>query len=169
MSTSTPHDLALSSGTRPTSGERGSRCPSARAHVLLAEQDNEVLRLLSYALRRDGHAVTEVRSGEELLAYLERAETHRLMFEPPDVIVSGVQLPGVSEGDVLEGLQRVCRSVPIICITAFNDRDLQAKARVLGALAVFRKPFDLDDLRTVVLNLARLPRDLCPTENEEIA
>ncbi|AKT37965.1 uncharacterized protein CMC5_021060 [Chondromyces crocatus] len=161
MSASTPHDLEPAACVQdPAPGQRQrNRNQSQRAHVLLAEEDSEVLRLLSYALRRDGHAVTEVRSGEALLRHLASTVADSLMFEPPDVIVSGVQLPGFSESDVLEGLLSVGGSLPIIYITAFNDRELQAKARELGAIAVFRKPFDLDDLRTVVLNLARLQRD----------
>jgi two-component system, response regulator, stage 0 sporulation protein F len=41
----------------------------------------------------------------------------------------------------------------VILITAFGDPDTHAEAYELGALAVFNKPFDLDDLRTLVMSL----------------
>jgi FixJ family two-component response regulator len=43
---------------------------------------------------------------------------------------------------------------PCILITGFGDERLHAEARRLGAVAVFDKPFDLDDLRASVNRLA---------------
>jgi DNA-binding response OmpR family regulator len=44
---------------------------------------------------------------------------------------------------------------PVILITAFGDDETHTEARRLGAAAVFNKPFEFDDLRTVVLNLTK--------------
>jgi hypothetical protein len=47
-------------------------------------------------------------------------------------------------------------------ITAFGDNETHAEAHRLGALAVFNKPFELDDLGRVVVAL----RDARPDDDE---
>ena len=44
---------------------------------------------------------------------------------------------------------------PVILMTAFGDESMRTEAQRLGAV-LFDKPFDLDDLRTAVLNLLEL-------------
>jgi DNA-binding NtrC family response regulator len=119
--------------------------------VLLAEDDTEMRRLLVSALLRERCEVIEARNGLQLWEQLERAvrgQQHEL-----DLIISDVRMPGRSGLDVLRVLRRTDRQTPVILITAFGDPDTHAEAYKLGALAVFNKPFDLDDLRTLVTSL----------------
>jgi two-component system response regulator (stage 0 sporulation protein F) len=51
--------------------------------------------------------------------------------------------------------------IPVILITAYADGDLCSRAAALGATAVFGKPFDMDDLRTALLNV---PQSTSPTQ-----
>jgi DNA-binding NtrC family response regulator len=46
--------------------------------------------------------------------------------------------------------------VPALLMSGFADAELARAARALGAIGVFAKPFDLDDLRTA-LRLLRPP------------
>lgn len=41
-------------------------------------------------------------------------------------------------------------TIPVVLITAFGDEETLARAAELDATVVFAKPFDGDDLRTVV-------------------
>ena len=41
---------------------------------------------------------------------------------------------------------------PVIVMSALPHQVLQERARELGAVAFFRKPFDIDDFRTAVIN-----------------
>jgi DNA-binding response OmpR family regulator len=119
--------------------------------VLLAEDDHEMRRLLVSTLRREGCAVIEARTGLQLSEQIALAHES----DPPsiDLIISDVRMPGRSGLEVLGGLRRSARTTPVILITAFGDPETHAQAHRLGALAVFNKPFDLDDLRTLVLSL----------------
>lgn len=119
--------------------------------VLLAEDDHEMRRLLVATLRREGCDVIEARTGVQLSEQIALAHEQ----DPPsiDLIISDVRMPGRSGLDVLGGLRRSERTTPVILITAFGDPETHAQAHRLGALAVFNKPFDLDDLRTLVLSL----------------
>jgi len=53
---------------------------------------------------------------------------------------------------VLEGLRDAQWTMPVILMTAFGDAETRARVESRDAV-LFDKPFDVDDLRTAVLNL----------------
>lgn len=129
------------------SEELGMRPP----RIVLAEDDPELRRLIGSVLRRDGYDVLELVDGAQLLEYLVRQSDRNA--DAPDLIVSDIRMPGCTGLDVLAGVRRRDWATPVVLITAFGDRDTHEEAERLGAVAVFDKPFDLDDLRTAVLNV----------------
>lgn len=117
-----------------------------RALVLLAEDDDELRSLLATVLRKDGHEVAEARTGVELLRALEAGAGGGCL---PDVVVSDVQMPGLTGLEVASALRLAASRVPIVLITAFGDDDAHGRARELGAI-MLDKPFDLGALRATV-------------------
>jgi DNA-binding NtrC family response regulator len=119
--------------------------------VLLAEDDNDMRRLLVCTLRRAHCEVIEARNGLQLTEQIERS---RQQDAPSvDLIISDIRMPGCSGLDVLGALRRSDAATPVILITGFGDSETHAQAHRLGALAVFNKPFDMDDLHTLVMSL----------------
>jgi DNA-binding NtrC family response regulator len=123
--------------------------------LLLAEDDEALRTLLADTLRRDGYDVIEARHGIHLLEVLEPVIFEGDVDERPDLIISDYHMPGCTGMSILAGLHSSGLDIPFIVITAFGDAETHIKARHLGAVAVFDKPFDLDDLRTAVLNYMR--------------
>jgi DNA-binding NtrC family response regulator len=124
-----------------------------KAKVLIAEDDREMRRVLARALAGDGHDVDVVSSGDELLHRLGTAELSRHRARP-DLVVSDVRMPGLSGLEVLSGLRDAHWDTPMILMSGFGDPTLEASAERLGAV-LFRKPFDVDDLRTAVIHFLR--------------
>jgi DNA-binding NtrC family response regulator len=95
----------------------------------------------------------EARNGLELLAGLEFAVTFE--HERPEhlVVVSDIEMPGLSGLDVLTIVRCAHLKTACVLITGFGDRETAAEASDLGA-RVFNKPFDIDDLVTAVVELA---------------
>ncbi|HEY3357606.1 MAG TPA: response regulator [Polyangia bacterium] len=122
--------------------------------VLIAEDNGDLRQMLGAMLQRDGYEVIEVEDGDQLIEYLGLALAND-GAEPPDVIISDIRMPGFSGLDMLAGLRRAEVETPVILITGFGDDETHTEARRLGAAAVFNKPFELDDLRTAVLNLTK--------------
>jgi CheY-like chemotaxis protein len=120
--------------------------------VLLAEDDPDMRELLASALRQDGLDVVEARDGAALLDRLAEALSADGDLDGYDVIVSDIRMPGYSALDILAGVRRALRHTPVILITAFGDRVTHERAMRLGAIAVFDKPFDIDDLRMAVFH-----------------
>jgi DNA-binding response OmpR family regulator len=130
-----------------------SRIPVNRPpRVLVAEDDEETLHLVSSALREDGYDTIEVSDGAELLLrfvgnYLDGDEDVAY-----DLLVSDVRMPGCDGLDILEVLRSAGWSIPAVLMTGFGTRELGARAEALDA-TLFDKPLDIDELRATVRNM----------------
>jgi DNA-binding response OmpR family regulator len=129
-----------------------SKRPQRRARILLAEDDDELRHLVASLLAYDGYEVIEVSNGQELLDYLVEVLRDKRMT-PPDLILTDVCMPEASGLDVLQRLKSARVSTPVVLMTAFPDPLVTAQASSLGATTLITKPFELDDLRMIVLNL----------------
>jgi DNA-binding NtrC family response regulator len=120
-----------------------------RARVLLADDDDAMRALLARALRRAGYDVVEACSGSALLEGLASGvmSESRLWF---DLIISDVRMPGCDGLYILASLRHLSIETPVILITAFGTTATHAAAAHLGAFALLDKPFDVDDLMTLV-------------------
>jgi DNA-binding NtrC family response regulator len=107
--------------------------------------------MLAQALADDGHRVVVGSNGDDLVAYITRSLS--CSFDLVDLVVSDIRMPGCSGLVALERLERSKGVPPVLLMTAFGDDDVHNVAARLGAVGVIDKPFDVDDFRTVVLNL----------------
>ena len=121
------------------------------ARLLLLEDDPEMRGMLASALRKSGHTVTELRDGHAFLEFLKTADLCGSFLGSADLMISDIRMPGCSGLNILWAARSFNWGVPIILITAFGSPETHAEARSLGAVAVLDKPFDVDDLRALVL------------------
>ena len=70
----------------------------------------------------------------------------------PDVVVTDIMMPKLSGLGVLDAIRRAQLHFPVILMTVLADESVYVVAKRLGAVGVLRKPFDIDDLRTAVVN-----------------
>lgn len=117
--------------------------------VLLAEDDDEMRRMLAQALSAAGYDVIQCRHGMDFLKRLESfiISKDTLDFE---LIISDILMPGLTGLEILEDLHDCKGFPPMILITAFGDENIHRKAKRLGAAAMFDKPFEVDDLLSKV-------------------
>lgn len=125
------------------------RMPST---IFLAEDDDDMRALIAMSLQNDGYDVIEAKDGAELLDLLAGASASPM--RRPDIIVSDVLMPCYSGLGVLAALHKSSWNIPVILITARRDESVIRDAMRLGASAVVHKPFDIDDLRTAILNVS---------------
>ncbi len=121
--------------------------------VLVADDDDDLRAVVAVALRRDGHEVIEARSGHELLERVVPSILRGDAGRPPDIIVSDIQMPGIDGLSVLAGLRDTGWATPIVFMSGYVTDAVRARAAALGAAALMRKPFDVDELRAAVASL----------------
>jgi DNA-binding response OmpR family regulator len=112
--------------------------------VLVADDDEDILDLVTFRLEHSGYAVIQARDGEEAL--------ERAMNELPDLAVLDVMMPKVDGFELTRRLraEAVTSRMPIIVLTArAQDADVQ-RGFDAGADDYIRKPFSPEELRARV-------------------
>jgi DNA-binding response OmpR family regulator len=130
-------------------GHRGD-LHAIKRNILVADDDDDMRALMVNTLRSDGYAVVEAHDGAELLEILRDALED--VGVRPDIVITDIKMPRLSGFGVLQALRRAHVRMPVILVTAFGDESMHVVAKRLGAVGVLQKPFDVDDLRTVVMN-----------------
>lgn len=119
--------------------------------VLVADDDLDILDLVSTRMELFGYRVVQARGGDEAL---------ELAFERrPDLIVLDVMMPGLTGYEVTERLRAATETatIPILLLTASVQEEHEARGRAVGATAFMRKPFEASALEECVRSL--LARD----------
>jgi two-component system cell cycle sensor histidine kinase/response regulator CckA len=114
--------------------------------ILLAEDNHELRRLLSFVLRREGHEVVEAHDGSELLEALAVSIVEGT-GQGFDVVICEQSLPGIPGLSVLAGLRARDRVLPFILIT--SNPEVQGQARRLDAV-VLDRPLTVGAIRQAV-------------------
>jgi DNA-binding response OmpR family regulator len=122
--------------------------------ILVAEDDPEMRRLVSEALRRDGYEVITVPDGGRLLVTLAHELVDNDGADLVDLLVSDIRMPVCTGIQIVEQIRAARWRLPVILMTAFGDEATRGHAHALGAL-LFDKPFDLEDLRVAAASLLR--------------
>ncbi len=125
------------------------------ARVLVAEDDREMRRLIVDELESRGYTVEQAEDGRELILRLDDLKGDA--DAPFDLIVSDVRMPGATGIEALALLRRARWSLPVILMTSFGDDAVHAEGHRLGALAVFDKPLDVDELMDLVAGAVGRP------------
>nr|WP_153111210.1 sigma 54-interacting transcriptional regulator [Propionivibrio limicola] len=110
---------------------RPSRPP---AHILLIDDDQDILRLLSMRLNALGFRVSTATSAEEGLA--------RIAVEPPQLVVSDIRLPGKDGLALFEEIRATRPTLPVILLTAHGTIPDAVDAMSRGVFGYLTKPFD---------------------------
>jgi two-component system, OmpR family, alkaline phosphatase synthesis response regulator PhoP len=107
----------------------------AKEHILVVEDEEDILELLRYNLTKEGYRVTGVLSGEE---GLKAARS-----QPLELIVLDLMLPGIDGLTVCRELKMDAktRDLPIIILTAKGEEADIVAGLELGADDYITKPF----------------------------
>jgi len=116
--------------------------------ILVVDDEWELRNLLAEFLTGEGYDVIQASNGEEALELAEKEE--------PQVILLDVKMPGIDGIEVCRRLKEEdkTRFIPIIMVTALEDRDVDAF--VEGADDFVTKPFSLVELSFRVKSMLRI-------------
>lgn len=111
----------------------------AKTHILLVDDDPEILESMRAALEANGYTVTTARDGSQGLALAERQDF--------DLLILDMMMPKRSGFLVLETLRQLeKRPTRIIMVTANEGNRHREYAEQLGVDEYLRKPFSMDML-----------------------
>ena len=110
--------------------------------VLIVDDEPAILDMIAELLGYEGYEVITTSEGSAALA--------RAKENPPALILLDLMMPGMSGWQVIAALKATpqTRAIPVVLLSA--RRDLPATAAELGIVTFLAKPFDLDELLSVV-------------------
>lgn len=130
-----------------TVAESGEDYPS----ILVVDDDVMNLQIAEKMLM-DGFKVYSADSGEKALDFLKS--------QIPDLILLDIHMPDMNGFEVLERMKAdsAYREIPVIFLTADDDRDTEVKGFLAGALDFITKPFVADIMLQRVNRILQLDR-----------
>ena len=121
----------------------GSKGPSpAAARILVVDDEPSVLEVFQEFLGLQGYVVSTAKSGEEALAALPGLR--------PDVVLTDINLPGISGLDVMRFAKEADAEIGVIVVTGHASASNAIEALRQGAFNYITKPFDLDEIHEVI-------------------
>src|SRR2546425_877934 len=112
--------------------------------VLIAEDDAITRLTLRQLLEAEGYRCAEAQDGEEAVQIARQC--------PPRLILLDVMMPGLDGFHAARQIRADpgTHGVPVLFLTARDDRTARAAARHAGCEVMLTKPFDYDGLLDVV-------------------
>src|SRR5437879_8526972 len=131
------------------------KVPAPPGVILIADDEESIRWVLERACAKDGHTVHAVASGRDALAALRE--------RPYDVALIDIKMPDLSGLDVLTRAREDRIDTLFIIMTAQNTMANAIEATKRGAYDYLTKPFDLEQVATLIaraMELRRLKHDL---------
>jgi FixJ family two-component response regulator len=119
--------------------------------IAIVDDDESVCRALERLIRSLGMTAETYVSSAEFVDLIEALPSFQ-----PDCVLLDVQMPGMNGIEAQASIRRARGAMPIIFITAHDDRVVRAQALAAGAVAFLLKPFtDALLIRTLDAALGR--------------
>jgi two-component system OmpR family response regulator len=130
-------------------------------HILLVEDEDHLAIGIRYNLTSEGLTVTTAADGHDALALLDKPNADI------DLVVLDVMLPGLSGYAVCEEIRSRGNLIPVVMLTARTLVEDRIRGFDAGADVYLQKPFDLDELLSVIRSLLRRRRNGKESVHEE--
>lgn len=124
---------------------------SMRGKVLIVDDQFGIRILLQEVLQKDGYEVNLASNGKQALDLIKK----RL----PDLVILDMKIPGMDGLEILEAIKQIDEKIHVIMMTAYGEMELMKKAKELGAVAYFTKPFNIDELREAIGQYITHPKE----------
>jgi len=131
-----------------------------KMNILIIEDEQDILDLLSYYLTQEGYQVTGIANGEQALQVLPRIKPH--------LIILDLMLPGLGGLDICRLLKTTpeTAAIPVIMVTAKCEDEDVVTGLKMGADDYIAKPFSMKVLLARIETALR--RNYKPDQLDEV-
>jgi len=132
--------------------------PETKKTILLADDDDNLRRVLEFQLSEAGYKILTAADGAEAFEVFTNNDF--------DCVVTDLRMPKLSGLELLEKIKIFNTETPVIVITAFGEVETAVTAMKAGAFDYINKPFNRDE---ILLTLERaLSFSETKTENRRL-
>ena len=123
--------------------------------ILIVDDNEQLLKILTQYVEREGWPYLTARSGEEALSLFDAAS--------PSMILLDIMLPGIDGLEVCKRIRRVS-SLPILMITAKDEDADRILGLDIGADDYIVKPFSPGEVMARIRSVIRRMNEHAPSE-----
>jgi DNA-binding response OmpR family regulator len=113
--------------------------------ILIAEDDELILRTVEHKLVKEGHEVVLTRNGREAIEKINELNL--------DLVVTDIMMPFASGIEILSAIKSIGKKIPVIVLSSMGQEEVVVDAFDLGASDFMVKPFSPNEL---ILRIKRL-------------
>ncbi|MFT5676224.1 MAG: two-component system response regulator GlrR [Paraglaciecola sp.] len=115
---------------------------SLSPQILLVDDDESLLRLMTIRLQGEGYRVQGAEGGKEALRLMNTQNF--------DVVLSDLRMPGLDGLSLFEEIMALRKDIPVILMTAHGTIQDAVDATQRGVFGFLTKPIDHDELRELL-------------------
>jgi len=116
--------------------------PALKKRIAIVDDDPKLGHLFATVLQRDGYDARAFGTPQGFLDTLDTA--------PPDLVLTDLQMPGLSGTELLQTLKMRGLDVPVIIMTGHSSVRSAVEAMQMGALHYLQKPVNLEEMRALL-------------------
>ena len=115
--------------------------------VLIIDDEETLTWSMAKSLSKDKekYEVMIANSGREAITLLKKNKV--------DLVISDIRMPDINGLDLLVKIKKEFPQTKVIIMTAYGSSDVQKEANQRGSLFYIEKPFEISDIRKIILDL----------------
>ncbi|MFC2088701.1 response regulator, partial [Calditrichota bacterium] len=119
---------------------------SRKKRVLVVDDEEDLTWSIAKHLSKDEekYELICVNSGRKALEVLSQL--------PVDLVISDIRMPEISGLDLLVKIKNSYPNTKVIIMTAYGSSEIQEEANQYGCLKYIEKPFEINELRQLIIN-----------------
>ena len=120
--------------------------------ILIVEDDEEMRSLLKEFLEEEGFEMEYAHNGFDAL--------REIAGKPFDLIVTDVEMPGLTGLDILPEMKKLRPAASIIVMTSFANEEVYRRSQELGASGYLEKPIHIKKLKALIYELLSAKKEM---------
>lgn len=117
----------------------------SQCQILIVDDEPELCKVLKKVLEKEGYRVLTATKGQKALSLLKKEKIHLLLLDLKMPDIGGLELL-----KRIRGKGKIKNPVPAVILTAYGSLSSAREAMELGAVDYLTKPFDLDEVKSIV-------------------
>lgn len=114
--------------------------------ILVAEDDELILKTVEFKLKKEGHEVMLTRNGKDAIDAIKVLDF--------DLVITDIMMPFASGIEILSAIREVGKTVPVIVLSSLGQEEVVTEAFDMGASDFMVKPFSPNELMLRIKRLA---------------
>ncbi|CAM2948409.1 response regulator [Chryseobacterium flavum] len=106
--------------------------------ILIAEDDELILKTIEHKLLKEGHEVILTRNGKDAIETLKTKDV--------DLAITDIMMPFASGIEILSAIKTMGKQTPVIMLSSMGQEEVVLNAFDLGAADFIVKPFSPNEL-----------------------